>query len=48
MVPKIQINKNWQYHVELTWDELALDERNGNIQSYKIFYWSAMDPVKGR
>ncbi|XP_019122695.2 granulocyte colony-stimulating factor receptor [Larimichthys crocea] len=46
MVPKIQINKNWQYHVELTWDELALDERNGNIQSYKIFYWSAMDPVK--
>ncbi|TKS82367.1 Granulocyte colony-stimulating factor receptor [Collichthys lucidus] len=46
MVPKIRIKKNWQYHVELTWDELALHERNGNIQSYKIFYWSAKDPVK--
>ncbi|KAL3059818.1 hypothetical protein OYC64_014419 [Pagothenia borchgrevinki] len=38
MVPKIQIKKSWQSHVELTWDEIPLDQRNGNIQSYKVFY----------
>ncbi|XP_063735028.1 granulocyte colony-stimulating factor receptor isoform X2 [Eleginops maclovinus] len=38
MVPKIQIKKSWQSHVELTWDEIPLDQRNGIIQSYKVFY----------
>ncbi|XP_019720892.1 granulocyte colony-stimulating factor receptor [Hippocampus comes] len=38
-VPKIRIKKNWQYHVELSWDEIPLDRRNGIIQSYKLFYW---------
>ncbi|XP_049585929.1 granulocyte colony-stimulating factor receptor [Syngnathus scovelli] len=37
--PKIIIKKTWQYHVELTWDEIPLDRRNGIIQSYKLFYW---------
>ncbi|XP_077430983.1 granulocyte colony-stimulating factor receptor [Vanacampus margaritifer] len=38
-VPDIRIKKNWQYHVELTWDEIPLAKRNGIIQSYKLFYW---------
>ncbi|XP_061530063.1 granulocyte colony-stimulating factor receptor [Phycodurus eques] len=39
VVPKITIKKTWQYHVELTWDEIPLDQRNGIIQSYRLFYW---------
>ncbi|KAM9353902.1 granulocyte colony-stimulating factor receptor [Symphorus nematophorus] len=40
MVPKIRINKkNWRSHIELTWDEIPLDQRSGIIQGYKVFYW---------
>uniref|UniRef100_A0A8C5G316 Fibronectin type-III domain-containing protein n=1 Tax=Gouania willdenowi TaxID=441366 RepID=A0A8C5G316_GOUWI len=39
MVPKIQIQKTWGSHVELTWDEIPLSQRNGIIQNYTIFYW---------
>ncbi|XP_077383116.1 granulocyte colony-stimulating factor receptor isoform X2 [Festucalex cinctus] len=39
VVPGINIKKNWQYHVELTWDEIPFANRNGIIQSYKLFYW---------
>ncbi|XP_051262889.1 granulocyte colony-stimulating factor receptor [Dicentrarchus labrax] len=40
MVPKIRIKKTWQSRIELTWDEIPLDQRNGIIQSYKVFYWN--------
>ncbi|XP_035018900.1 granulocyte colony-stimulating factor receptor [Hippoglossus stenolepis] len=45
MVPKIQIKKMWHSHIELTWDEIPLEQRNGIIQSYKIFYWDQKGPI---
>ncbi|XP_071324943.1 granulocyte colony-stimulating factor receptor [Trachinotus anak] len=45
MVPKIRIKKTWQSHIELTWDELPVDQRNGIIHSYKVFYWDEKGPV---
>lgn len=45
MVPKIRIKKTWKSHIELTWDETPLDQRNGIIRSYTIFYWSENGPV---
>ncbi|XP_072769197.1 granulocyte colony-stimulating factor receptor [Nerophis lumbriciformis] len=39
MVPKLRIQKNWRSDVELTWDEIPLDQRNGIIRSYTLFYW---------
>ncbi|KAA8591763.1 hypothetical protein FQN60_017137 [Etheostoma spectabile] len=46
MVPKIQIKKSWQSHIELTWEEIPLDQRNGIIQNYTVFYWDKMGPIK--
>ncbi|XP_045901943.1 granulocyte colony-stimulating factor receptor isoform X2 [Micropterus dolomieu] len=40
MVPKLRIKKTWQSHIELYWDEIPLDQRNGIIQNYKVFYWN--------
>ncbi|XP_058504672.1 granulocyte colony-stimulating factor receptor [Solea solea] len=39
MVPKIKIEKTWKSHIELTWEEIPLEQRNGIIQSYKVIYW---------
>ncbi|XP_074539700.1 granulocyte colony-stimulating factor receptor isoform X2 [Halichoeres trimaculatus] len=39
-VPKIKITKTWQSNVELTWDEIPLNKRNGKIKNYKVFYWN--------
>ena len=48
MVPKIQIKKIWLSHTELSWDEIPLDQRNGIIQSYKVFYWNKEGQINGR
>ncbi|XP_039974588.1 granulocyte colony-stimulating factor receptor isoform X2 [Xiphias gladius] len=45
MVPKIRIKKTWHSHIELTWDEIPLDQRNGIIQSYKVFSWYDKGPI---
>lgn len=45
MVPKMQIKKIRSSHVELTWDEIPLDQRNGIVQNYRIFYWDKNGPV---
>lgn len=45
MVPKLQIKKIWQSHAELTWDEIPLEQRNGIIQNYKVFYWHEKGPI---
>uniref|UniRef100_A0A3B4YYQ3 Interleukin-6 receptor subunit beta-like n=1 Tax=Stegastes partitus TaxID=144197 RepID=A0A3B4YYQ3_9TELE len=45
MVPKLQIKRTWNSHVELTWEEIPLDWRNGFIQKYKIFYWNEKGPI---
>ncbi|XP_070768159.1 granulocyte colony-stimulating factor receptor [Enoplosus armatus] len=46
MAPKIRIKKTWQSHIELTWDEIPLDQRNGIIQNYKVFYWNEKGLIK--
>lgn len=48
MVPNIQIRKMWWSRIELTWDEIPLEERNGVIKDYKFFYWHDKGPVKGK
>lgn len=45
-VPNLQVTKTWKSHIELTWDEIPLENRNGIIQSYKIFYWNEKGSVK--
>uniref|UniRef100_A0A3Q3RVJ4 Colony stimulating factor 3 receptor n=1 Tax=Mastacembelus armatus TaxID=205130 RepID=A0A3Q3RVJ4_9TELE len=45
MFPKMRMKKTWQSHIELSWDEIPLDQRNGIIQSYKVFYWGENGPV---
>uniref|UniRef100_A0A672GQA5 Fibronectin type-III domain-containing protein n=1 Tax=Salarias fasciatus TaxID=181472 RepID=A0A672GQA5_SALFA len=45
MVPEMKIKKTWKSQVELTWGEIPLAERNGIIQSYKIFYWNEKGPI---
>lgn len=48
MVPKLQIKKIWKSHVELTWDEIPLKQRNGIIQNYQVFYCDTKGPIKSR
>ncbi|XP_020489152.1 granulocyte colony-stimulating factor receptor isoform X1 [Labrus bergylta] len=45
MVPKITIKKTWQSQIELIWDEIPLDQRNGIIKNYKVFFWNAKGPI---
>lgn len=45
-VPKIHIKKTWGSHVELSWDEIPVDQRNGIIQNYTVFYWDDNGPIK--
>ncbi|XP_034409017.1 granulocyte colony-stimulating factor receptor isoform X2 [Cyclopterus lumpus] len=45
MVPKIQIKKIGKSHVEFTWDEIPLNQRNGIIQNYKVFYCDTKGPI---
>lgn len=47
MVPKLRLKKTWQSHIELTWDEIPLDQRNGIVQSYTVFYWNEKGPING-
>uniref|UniRef100_A0A7N6AG06 Colony stimulating factor 3 receptor (granulocyte) n=1 Tax=Anabas testudineus TaxID=64144 RepID=A0A7N6AG06_ANATE len=46
MVPKLRIKKTWQSHIELTWEKIPLEQRNGIIKSYKVFYWNEKGPIK--
>ncbi|XP_028986143.1 granulocyte colony-stimulating factor receptor isoform X2 [Betta splendens] len=46
MTPTLTLKKTWQSHIELSWDEIPLDKRNGIIQSYRVFYWSEKGPAK--
>lgn len=48
MVPELQTKRIWNSYIELTWDEIPLAERNGIIQSYKIFYGTEKGPVNSR
>ncbi|KAM6994990.1 granulocyte colony-stimulating factor receptor isoform 2-T2 [Tautogolabrus adspersus] len=45
MVPKIKIKKTWQSQIELIWEEIPLDQRNGIIKNYKVFFWNEKGPI---
>ncbi|KAJ0066593.1 hypothetical protein NL108_015484, partial [Boleophthalmus pectinirostris] len=45
MVPKLRIENAWQFDVELIWDEIPLDQRNGIIQGYKVLYHEENGPI---
>uniref|UniRef100_A0A3B3ZDZ7 Colony stimulating factor 3 receptor (granulocyte) n=1 Tax=Periophthalmus magnuspinnatus TaxID=409849 RepID=A0A3B3ZDZ7_9GOBI len=47
-VPKLRIEKTGQFDVHLIWDEISLDERNGIIQGYKVFYLVLAKPNERR
>lgn len=38
--PKLSIENMWQTQIELIWDEIPLQVRNGIIKEYKVFYWN--------
>ncbi|PWA20704.1 hypothetical protein CCH79_00011518, partial [Gambusia affinis] len=46
VVPKIQIKKIWWSDIEVSWDEIPLQQRNGFIKSYQVFYWEENGSVK--
>ncbi|KAM9723100.1 granulocyte colony-stimulating factor receptor-like isoform 1-T4 [Menidia menidia] len=46
IVPKIKIKNTWGSQVEFSWDEIPLNQMNGIIQGYKVFYWNGKNPVK--
>ncbi|MED6291214.1 hypothetical protein CHARACLAT_021156, partial [Characodon lateralis] len=46
VVPKIQIKKTWESDIEISWDEIPLEQRNGFIKGYKVFYWDENGPIK--
>lgn len=48
MVPKLHIQKTWNSDIKITWDEIPLDQRNGKIQDYTVFYWNQKGPVNSR
>lgn len=48
MVPKLHIQKTWNSDIKITWDEIPLDQRNGKIQDYTVFYWNQNGPVNGK
>lgn len=48
MVPVMQISKTWKSNIEITWNEIPIDQRNGIIQSYKVFYWKEKGPINGK
>lgn len=48
VVPKMQSTKTWKSSIEFKWDEIPIEQRNGIIRSYKIFYWNKKGPVNGK
>uniref|UniRef100_A0A1A8R5A3 Colony stimulating factor 3 receptor (Granulocyte) n=1 Tax=Nothobranchius pienaari TaxID=704102 RepID=A0A1A8R5A3_9TELE len=46
VAPKMQIKKIWKSSFELSWDEIPLEQRNGIIKDYKVFYWEDKGVVK--
>uniref|UniRef100_A0A3B3WX55 Colony stimulating factor 3 receptor (granulocyte) n=1 Tax=Poecilia mexicana TaxID=48701 RepID=A0A3B3WX55_9TELE len=46
VVPKIQIKKTWWSDIEVSWDEIPLQQRNGFIKSYQVFYWEENGSVQ--
>ncbi|KAM4735338.1 granulocyte colony-stimulating factor receptor-like isoform 2-T2 [Anableps anableps] len=46
VVPKIQLKKTWKSDIEISWDEIPLEQRNGMIKGYKVFYWDENRHVK--
>lgn len=48
VVPELKIKQNWNSDIEISWEEIPLEQRNGFIKGYKVFYWEENGPVKGK
>ncbi|XP_015230169.1 PREDICTED: interleukin-6 receptor subunit beta-like [Cyprinodon variegatus] len=46
VVPELKIKQNWNSDIEISWEEIPLEQRNGFIKGYKVFYWEENGPVK--
>lgn len=46
--PKLEIGKITPSFVELSWDEIPLQQRNGIITGYRIFYSDEKNNTGGR
>lgn len=46
--PKLEIGKITPSFVELSWDEIPLQQRNGIIAGYRIFYRDEKNNTRGR
>ena len=44
----MHISKIWKSNIELTWNEIPINQRNGIIKSYKVFYWKEKGPINGK
>lgn len=44
----MQITKTWKSNIEFSWDEIPIEQRNGIIRSYKIFYWNEKELMNGK
>ncbi|KAL4657560.1 granulocyte colony-stimulating factor receptor [Arapaima gigas] len=38
--PLLQVGEVGHTHIKLTWDETPLEQRNGIIQSYTVYFWN--------
>jgi len=47
LVPDLKVKFSWGSYVELTWEELPLQERNGIITGYQLFYWDDPEHITG-
>uniref|UniRef100_A0AAY4D6H2 Uncharacterized protein n=1 Tax=Denticeps clupeoides TaxID=299321 RepID=A0AAY4D6H2_9TELE len=41
--PTLIFREIWHSHAELFWNEIPLEQRNGIVRSYRIFYWEEQD-----
>lgn len=46
--PKLEIGKITPSFLELSWDEIPLQKRNGIITGYRIFYRDEKNNTRGR
>ncbi|TRY60010.1 hypothetical protein DNTS_034663 [Danionella cerebrum] len=46
MAPELKIEESHHSHVKIHWDEIPLEQRNGIIQGYTVFFWHEMDEIQ--
>uniref|UniRef100_A0A3P8YSW1 Colony stimulating factor 3 receptor n=1 Tax=Esox lucius TaxID=8010 RepID=A0A3P8YSW1_ESOLU len=46
IAPNLRVWETGPFGIELTWEEIPLLQRNGIVQSYRIFYWNEQGNIK--